>query len=447
MFSALSVLVKRAMSQGMRVILLIAFISLPTLVFPLPIDYSIDPQSYSFEFLSFKAEDDEKSYVEIFCQIPTQNLQFVSSNGEFCASYELSIALFDWKEYRVVGSTHRDTVKASAIENIDPFKLVRFTFLVESGNYEAQVRFTDLASQYCFTFKKKLNVPDYGNSELQLSDLQIASSITAADEESILVKNSRKIIPNVPRIFGSEFNVLYVYAEIYNLCYSPEKLNKEFVVTFTVQNKNGFKLKSKELSYDKPGDSCVLSVGIPIDELESGLYELVLNVKDLDSAQETRKSTHFNIVKPFFEFTDKEFTKFIRQLSYIASHNELDYLKSLSRNERIHGIYKFWQERDPTPGTEQNEFMLEYLRRLQYANEHFHNIQGEGWETDQGMVYIKHGPPDYVDHIASTTKNRTLEVWHYDQSNRKYIFVDDWGLGEFRLLKHVDTLEAEFTLH
>lgn len=450
MISALFAFSKRAISQGMRMIRLLAFISLPTVLFAIPFDYDLDPQSYYFEFLSFKAEEDEKAFLEIFCQIPTQNLQFVGENGEFCASYELSIALVDWNDYLVEGSSYRDTVKAPSfekVENIDPFQLVRFTFLVESGEYEAQVRFTDLETRGYFSFKKKINVPDYGNSELQISDLQIASSITASDEESILVKNDRKIIPNVPRIFGNELNTLYVYAEIYNLCYSPEELNKKFLVAFTIQNESGFKIKSETLGYKKPGESCALSVGIPIDELEPGQYKLILDVEDLDSAQRAQKSAHFNIVKPFFKFTDKEFTKFIRQLSYVASSNELKYLKSLARDERAHGVHEFWQEKDPTPGTEQNEFMLEYFRRLQYANEHFHNVGGEGWETDQGKVYIRHGPPDFINRFSSATNNKTYEVWEYHKLNCKYIFVDDWGFGEFRLLRYLDAWGAEYTLH
>jgi GWxTD domain-containing protein len=420
------------------------------LIFAFPYDYDFEPQSYYFEFLSFKADEDGKSFLEIFSQIPTQNLQFVKKNGEFRARYELSIALFDWNEFLVVGSSYKDTVSTASIEEIDtldPFQLVRFAFLVESGVYEAQVRLTDLESRRYFSFKKEVKVPDYAKAGLQVSDLQIATSIETSNEESILAKSNRKIFPNVPRIYGPEFNTLYVYAEIYNLDYSPEKLNKDFVVTFSIQNNNGFETNSKEFYYKKPGESCAVSVGIPIDELVSGQYTLILNVEDLDSAQKVQKSTHFNIVRPFFKFTDYEFTKLVRQLSYVASSNEIEYLTSLSKPERAQGMYKFWQQRDPTPGTEQNEFMLDFFRRLNYANEHFYNVRGEGWETDQGKIYIRYGRPDYIDRISSAISNKTYEVWEYTRMNRKYLFVDTWGFGEFRLHKFAKTLGAEFTLH
>ncbi len=39
--------------------------------------------------------------------------------------------------------------------------------------------------------------------------------------------------------------------------------------------------------------------------------------------------------------------------------------------ERDQFIEAFWQRRDPTPDTEENEFKEEHYRRIAYANEHF----------------------------------------------------------------------------
>ncbi|MFQ5823969.1 MAG: GWxTD domain-containing protein [bacterium] len=441
----------RAITQGTRMILLILpFMISPTLVFPIPIDSGVEQQNYYFEFLCFKAGKGEKSFLEIFCQIPTQNLQFIKINDEFCASYELSIALYDWNIYEVARSSYSDTIKVPSFKDIGILKstqLIRFTFLVKPGDYVAQVRLTDLETRSYISFKKNIKVPDYGKSNLKLSDLQIASSITPTDEESILVKSGRKIIPNVPRIFGPGLDLLYVYLEIYNLHYSPEKPNQELHATVIIQNKKGVEVKSEELRLDKPGNSCALSVGIPVEGLESGQYKLILRVEDRNSAQKAQKSTHFNIVEPFYKFTIKEYNKFVRQLSYIASHSEITYLKSLPKQERLQGIYKFWQERDPTPGTEQNEFMIEFYRRLQYANKHFFGMSGEGWETAQGKIYIKNGPPDYIDHVSSGMHKKSYEVWEYFDLNRKYIFVEDWKLGEYRLLKPDDTWGKGFSFY
>ena len=60
--------------------------------------------------------------------------------------------------------------------------------------------------------------------------------------------------------------------------------------------------------------------------------------------------------------------------------------------ERDQFIEAFWQRRDPTPDTEENEFKEEHYRRIAYANEHY--AAGiPGWKSDRGHIYIVFGPP------------------------------------------------------
>src|SRR5271156_2317889 len=82
---------------------------------------------------------------------------------------------------------------------------------------------------------------------------------------------------------------------------------------------------------------------------------------------------------------------------YIISDEERKAFKQLSNDEeRDQFIEGFWQRRDPTPDTEENEFKEEHYRRIEYANEHF--AAGlPGWKTDRGRIYIMYGPADEID--------------------------------------------------
>ena len=77
--------------------------------------------------------------------------------------------------------------------------------------------------------------------------------------------------------------------------------------------------------------------------------------------------------------------------------------------ERDQFIEAFWQRRDPTPDTEENEFKEEHYRRIAYANEHF--AAGiPGWKTDRGHMYIIFGPADEIDsHPSGGTYERPQE--------------------------------------
>ena len=82
---------------------------------------------------------------------------------------------------------------------------------------------------------------------------------------------------------------------------------------------------------------------------------------------------------------------------WIITDQERSAFMQLSNDEeRDQFIEAFWQRRDPTPDTEENEFKEEHYRRIAYANEHF--AAGiPGWKSDRGRIYIVFGPADEID--------------------------------------------------
>src|SRR5271169_4112282 len=60
------------------------------------------------------------------------------------------------------------------------------------------------------------------------------------------------------------------------------------------------------------------------------------------------------------------------EVPYIISDEERSAFLQLQTNEeREQFIEAFWQRRDPTPDTVENEFKEEHYRRIAYANERF----------------------------------------------------------------------------
>jgi GWxTD domain-containing protein len=76
------------------------------------------------------------------------------------------------------------------------------------------------------------------------------------------------------------------------------------------------------------------------------------------------------------------------EVPYIISDEERSAFLQLATNEeREQFIEAFWQRRDPTPDTVENEFKEEHYRRIAYANERFASGV-PGWRTDRGRTYI-----------------------------------------------------------
>lgn len=145
-------------------------------------------------------------------------------------------------------------------------------------------------------------------------------------------------------------------------------------------------------------------------------------------------------------------------------------------------LQAFWEKRDPTPGTGQNEARDEFLRRIGLANRAYSRAGSQpGMFSDMGRTFIRYGEPSEVlkqvvpsgDNTLlqvirelSLTEDRDVgdvhqkgiggdirpyEVWIYEgeiplppdadpsveRSNRRrrlvFLFVDDHGTGDFRL--------------
>jgi len=135
------------------------------------------------------------------------------------------------------------------------------------------------------------------------------------------------------------------------------------------------------------------------------------------------------------------YMKWLNQdVAYIITDAERNAFKNLQSNPELeHFIEQFWQRRDPTPSTVENEFKEEHYRRIAYANDHF--AAGiPGWKTDRGRIYITYGPPDEKESHPSGNAASTVpfEQWLYHLiqgvgTNVVIEFVDPNKTGEFRM--------------
>ncbi len=128
---------------------------------------------------------------------------------------------------------------------------------------------------------------------------------------------------------------------------------------------------------------------------------------------------------------------------WIISDQERSAFMQLSNDEeRDQFIEAFWQRRDPTPDTEENEFKEEHYRRIAYANEHF--AAGiPGWKTDRGRIYIVFGPADEIEsHPSGGSYERPMDegggetsTFPFEQWRYRYLE----GIGQEIIVEFVDT--------
>ncbi|HEX7424586.1 MAG TPA: GWxTD domain-containing protein [Terriglobales bacterium] len=128
---------------------------------------------------------------------------------------------------------------------------------------------------------------------------------------------------------------------------------------------------------------------------------------------------------------------------WIITDEEKSAFMQLSNDEeRDQFIEAFWQRRDPTPDTEENEFKEEHYRRIAYANEHY--AAGiPGWKSDRGRTYIVFGPADEIEsHPSGGSYERPMEEGGGETSTFpfetwRYRYLE--GIGQEVIVEFVDT--------
>jgi len=130
------------------------------------------------------------------------------------------------------------------------------------------------------------------------------------------------------------------------------------------------------------------------------------------------------------------------EVVYIITPKEREvFLKLETDRERDIFIEAFWRQRDPTPGTPQNEFRDEHYKRLAYANQYYGRGKSRpGWMTDQGRIYIVLGAPENIEDHSDINGVNPTQIWFY-MGDPTYslptgfhiIFFKKHGTGEYVL--------------
>lgn len=130
---------------------------------------------------------------------------------------------------------------------------------------------------------------------------------------------------------------------------------------------------------------------------------------------------------------------FYEKTRFIMTKDEKKIYKHLPDQEaRDAFIEEFWEKRDPSPGTTENEMKLEYEDRIEFADKTFKEKPGgRGWDTDRGQMLLLLGFPEERNQHTTTRRGTTwqinIEEWRYYSLEIFLRFIDDGGMGQFRM--------------
>lgn len=365
---------------------------------------------------------------QLYFLIEIQNdfLQFIYDGESFKAGAELEIDLKNTSTNQLKSQIFHTQAQEADFESTNKRDLYHFvmdSFMVESGEYEVTIKYSDVNGK--------------GRQQSQKFKIRL-SSVNAFYASPIVFAYPGKEVSD--KMFHSRPSALRSYWDF--------------------NRKMGIQMNT----WQSPPDT---TVKVKIEIIETPKGESIYSVDTLLTGSAQNKSAYFALSKNLFsegEFlikvsyatlndtVDQKFplhvvwfekplslwdiNSAIGPLKYVIKDEKaFEDLSSGNETEKQASLDGYWKEQDPTPDTPFNELEYEFYSRVDSANAKYGRRGVPGWTTDVGKIYILYGVPDeIVDNSLAPISNPFLRWIYYLEGKRlSFTFLALDGRKRYKL--------------
>jgi GWxTD domain-containing protein len=218
------------------------------------------------------------------------------------------------------------------------------------------------------------------------------------------------------------------FIEFYQYIYFEEK--GEYLINISLVSEDG---KWEKSFIEKVTSNNIEKlIKAPLKGIETSNLKIKVDISKDNNV--ISKSFPIKLKNDTLIFSNKSnISKALNQMNYILDSDEKKELRNLKNSEKENFFKKVWAKRDPDLTTKENELMEEYYRRVNFSEENFSRGSSQGWRSDMGMIYILFGKPDDIVKSMNPQQSYNFETWYYFQINEEFVFIDEYGFGNFRL--------------
>jgi GWxTD domain-containing protein len=448
------VFIKKAMMRTLLIISLLATCQLVS---------AANLQAF-FSFKSFYSPE-SGPYVETYLSVIGSSVEYVQvENGKFQGNIEITLVfkngeeIVNFKKYNLLSPELDDTL-SSFVNFVDQQR-----FSLANNDYELEIQMADVNSlDEPFRSYQPVNL-NYGKDEITISDIELVESFNKTVVESIITKSGYDVIPYVSNFYPENLDKIGFYAEVYN----ANKVlgeGEKYLVNYYIESYQTGSVMARYKRFVRQDVSEVNVVlgEFNIEELPSGNYELVVEVRDRNNELREIKKVFFQRSNPAVEMNSDDISAII-DLGFVAEITNEDtmdiYVASvypissqLERNfvanqfEKGQGTLEmkqkffisFWQTRNRMNPA---QAWKEYKLRLNLVQDRFNSPIDYGFETDRGRVYLQYGPPNVIAERKQEPNTYPYEIWHYHKTDRrsniKFVFyTKEAATNDYELI-HAD---------
>jgi GWxTD domain-containing protein len=368
--------------------------------------------------VAISLDRDAKPALSVAVSLPYPDLQWIRIPNGFAAGAAISVVFEPHKPGRIYGDVwqHRVSVADYASTMSQSSMMVeRRTIDVPPGRYTIRVMVSDLNGELQSTASDEIEVPDYARVPVGFADLDLGVVDSTGGNFSSVAT----------RLFGLDTERLAARVVLFDR--RPGSWPRNYTFHYRVLDDAG-----QEVAVGNQPVSLAASADpVIVRPVSSGLFigSYVLEVTLVENKSRWRAERSFE-VEESGPPRGRDFERMLEPLAYIATPDEISRLHALPIDKQAEGWDAFWKKRDPTPDTPRNEALLEFFRRMRYAEQHFQGF-GPGWRSDMGRIYIKFGAPDQIESHPASAELGMVEIWYFSRPTRRFVFEDREGFGRY----------------
>jgi GWxTD domain-containing protein len=380
------------------------------------------PPDFTADF-ALSLDGEGRPAMGVSIAIPYQGLQWVrlpQTSDRYGVDLEISVVFEPRKSGPLHGTVWQRQVVVEGFEatRVPRAAIVeRKTLDLPPGKYRVGVHVRDLNAGLESQADEPVEVPDYSRVPVGFADLELG-----------VVDSVGAFRPLPTRVFGAEARSLAARAALFDR--RPGSWPRVYNLRHRILDESGaVRVEGrKEFPVSRSAEPIVIRP--EAGDLFLGRY--VMEVELVDGRSRWRVERSFE-VEESGPPRGAEFDKWLEPVSYIATSEEVQRMRNLGPEEQARAWEEFWRRRDPSPDTPRNEALIEFIRRVRYAERHFQGY-GPGWRSDMGRIYIRYGPPAQVESRPASTGSPPVEIWSYENPFRRFVFADREGFGRYVLV-------------
>jgi GWxTD domain-containing protein len=325
----------------------------------------------------------DSALVLVAFSLSNRALTFTRDGDVFTAAYVVTVDLI--AEGRTVQRhSSREAVRVAAFrETARPEETVLFqtTLAAPPGGYDLRVRVDDAMGDRAGVAEMRLTIPWLGTGNVSSPIPVLSAERRSARSAPLRVMAN----PRATAVVGRD-TLLQVYLEAYGPDRPPGLMARVVTERGTVLYRDSIVMRR---GIDVHG----ALMRLPVARIGLGTLMLEISERDSDAAPLARLPI---VVSLGEELPISTFEDMLEYLRYFTSEDRLQQLRDADPTERGAAWATFFAETDSIRGTDVNEPLHDYLRRVQWANTQYREDGIAGWRTDRGMVYTALGEPDAI---------------------------------------------------